>query len=871
MLLHRRHWHFALERDPERETRLLAFAQNAPDPQNPPPPTNTEAIASAGHDANGNPLYPQESHGAETEKNVQLMQGDELLRELVTQGRVRTQAALEEIEKKKVVEQKQEEEMKEKEEQQEEQKKMEEKFTEKEAIRNKFTSLIMQSQDIATKLKAMKTNMEKPELLESIKTYAPAEVQKHWEKRIQLLEREAFNTTQETQFITAMMEFWEAEKSPESFIAEQGEYLKNLPYGFAQVGEILHDLISGKSREEAEIVTGCTEEAWCQANKDSRIETIDAILKNVQMDDWIQNTKIQYEKMKKVLAAEEKRLEEDSQMIDVMRSMEEMEGVENFLEKFKGIRWYSIDNYLKGLQKYWTALKGTWEQRSERYSADIARKFGQLTKAYDLFPIYGQEVSRILDQQLDAKSNEETESMKNKLEKDNANWEMLFGADGEFYQFANKNPNKTRGVMEYAADHGFLYDIDEFVGNSNYPVYGKNLTDICSDWQDDPRRISNYFTLLRTKNAYGRDKEIESGKKKEHDIENVPRFIQLLEAELDDHNLWTAAGICERAMERGLMGEISAWLFTTIMNKLREYPELRAVTPQLFFDIVGKNAMYNTAFTLGWAKGYRRELRLWAKTGDENILKQTELKHLDVIEKDIVAKNPDLDITTKEGRAELNHLTAKVLAGHIVELPGGYIHIFETRFLSYREQVKVTIADVSNPLKEDSDYANEDTEKAMLTWETFAKILHFDSTRIFDNPTWASSFMGSLISMAERLGQIPELCEAYDNYCTEVREKMDRYFGASIVPEEATGKLASNVDPKTQKPAIASLVASHLLSWNIMEKWKNAPMLREQLKEFFPDFDVVAKDKDGKPAVKKPEKPSPGGKPPAAGTAPKAG
>ncbi len=797
MLPYRSHWHFAFEQDPTREARLLGFASGPHAPQGPDPEPTPD---SANTPASPNPVAAESVKTAQDVKDVL----DE--EKKIAKGKTAPDetAAL-----------------------------IDEKTKKKEAIQAKFQKVIDAARQQAVEMHQIRIRMEDGDLQQFIVDSGDEEALRNWKKDMQLLESEEINTSQEKLFAEALQAFWEGEMAPEVFLCERGDYLQQLPYGFGEIGSSIHGVLNAVDASESNKMNA--QNQWATRNQSDRIQIIDEVLKNVQMGDWLTNKERQYGEMQKKWDKYKSWLEqvEESKLKNILRENIEPSG--GLLDELRKIRFYSINDFLSAGQKYWSALKSTLEQRGERYSADIARQFGMSMERFNFWPIYGDEVATILDQQLDAKSNEETESIKKQLEGDHAKWEDLFSPQGVFYQFMGKNPNKTRGVLEYAAEHGFLYDIDEDITDHSHPIYGKKLADICFDWKStgDYGKISNYFTSLRGKNSSGREHEMDHGYKMDYDNENVPRFIELVEHEMDEHNLWAAAGVCKRAIERGLRGEVSAWLFTTIMNKLRKYPELRKVTPVYFFDIIGKLSMYNTAFTLGWAKGYRNELRLWAATGDEAALEKTELKHLSTIEREIIEKDSTTDYTTPAGKMKLNQTVAQVLGGQIVELPGGYMHIFETKYRAYRDAAKMMFAAVADPLKEDSDYAREDTEKTMLPEVVFKKILKYTSTFEFTDEAWVQAFLGSLISMAHRLKEIPELRDAYENYCTEIREKMDLHYNSFRKDANRSIKQLSTMDPKTGKPALASLVAENLLSVDVMGDTEFTQELKNQLYTYF--------------------------------------
>lgn len=707
------------------------------------------------------------------------------------------------------------------------------------SMRERFAAIIAKERELVEKMASIRRKMENKELMDELKENTSPEALEQWKKRTLLLEQEEFNTTQEKMFLEGLSGFWEGDTPPAEFTLERGEYLNNLPYGYAEQGKALNNAIEIQ-REALGIPDVQTAEEWRTINQSTRLAYIDSVIRDVRLDDWMSAIEKQNTSIEETLENELKNVTSVEKMTGQIVQPSEIEESTSFISTIRGTRFYSINDYIKGAQKYWSALKSTWEQRGDRYSSVIARKLGKALQPVDIWPFYGQEVARVLDHQLDSKNDEETKQTHDMLEHEGANWEHLFANNshhkGEFWQFAYNNPNKARGVIEFAADHGFLYDLDDDIGNAAHPIFGVPLAQICSDWSDDPVRISNYYTLLRGKNSAGRDKEVKDGYDKDVDTDNVPRFIELIESEMDDFNLWSTVGICKRALERGLWSEIAAWVTTTIMNKLREHPELRKHTPQIFFDLVGKLSMYNTAFTAGWLKAHRKTLREWAKTGNEHVLDDTEIHTFTDIENEIKEKNPHTDYSTKKGIQELNHRTAEVLAGRIVKLPGGYIHIYESRFKKYRDGAADTFQSLADPHKEDSDYANQITEKSMLPQVAVDKVLKYSSTMEFTPGDWISGYFHSFVEQAKQLKAIPELKDAYENFCNEVREKMDHYFKGHIMSEErGVRKQLGLMDGKI--PSLAAMTAENLISWDLMKKCAAPQLLIEQLTDpRYPQF-----------------------------------
>lgn len=809
MLPREKLWHNATKRAPETEARLLAFAVGTP----------------------GQPLTPEEL--AEAVKNGTVLPTPD---QTVTNQADATKDAVRDVLEEKEVE---------KEEQGSVSPEAQKTLTavqEKEAVRKRFEDIINKARNNGNKILELKKRMQNKETTEKMKKYGNAELERRWKEDIRLLNREEFNTTQEKEFAEAAAALWEGGMSPEEFLRSQGQYLKTLPYGFDTPGNLIHIIFEEVATAEG-MKDQFSKEKWPTVNQSDRITVSQKLLDRMQVDRWMEGKKIQYLRLGLSLGQEEKfieKVEKEAKRIEdeEKESTSDRSGI---MGAFRTIRWYSINDYITGISKTISAVQSTWETRKERVGAEVARNISAFfIKPFNFFPIHGQEVDTMLGQQLDAKDGEEENAMKEMLEGNFYTWDKVFGAGGEFQHWTGKgrNANKARGCLTWAAEHGFLYDIDDDLDNPKKPIFGIPIEDICYDWAGDDAKINNYFTVLRGKNSSGRESEIDKGYKLEYDNADATRFVRLIEREMDNKNIWAAAGIMKRAHERGLAGHISSWMFTTILQKLRQHPDLQRQIPVAFWDLIGKGPMYTTGFTLGWSKAYRNQLKAWCMSGDDDILDKTPLKDIGVVEREILAASPSLSMDVEEDRQQVNDMVAKFLSSEIIALPNGQkMHIFESRFSEYRKAVKSTFASMPAPHKEDTDFAMGRTEKTMLPVEVFDAILSYTSTREFDNKDWVQPFLGSLLSLARDLKEAgtSNMNEAHTNYCDEISERMDTHFQA-LLNESLADKQLLAIDPTTGLPAIASLVSEGLLHWSAVRSALWAKKLADQLENTFPDF-----------------------------------
>lgn len=807
MLPLRKLWHNATKRAPETEARLLAFAVSTPG-QPLTPEEQADAVK------NGTVLPTPEAGQTVTDQTEATKNAAQQL----LNGAGKQKAASPDVQAPLTAVQ------------------------EKEAMRKRFEDIISNCGKNSLKIQEMKKRMENAEIIQKVKKYGDPELTKRWMEDIRLLNREDFHTTQEKMFAEAAAALWEGNLSPAEFLNNQGQYLRTLPYGFDTPGNLLQTMFEEVAAAEG-IQNQFSKEKWPTVNQSDRITVAQKLLDRIHIDSWIEGKQTQYVHLGLALDQQQKfieKVEQESKRIGD-EEKEESSDRSGIMGVVRKIRWYSINDYIAGISKTISAVQSTWETRKERVGAEVARNISSFfIKPFNFFPVYGEEVDTVLGQQLDAKDGEEENAMKEMLEGNFYTWDKVFGEGGVFQHWTGKgkNANKARGCLTWAAEHGFLYDIDDNLDDPKQPIFGVPIEEICYDWAGDDAKIHNYFTVLRGKNSSGRESEIDHGYKMEYDNADATRFIRLIEREMDNKNIWAAAGIMKRAHERGLAGHISSWMFTTILQKLRQHPDLRKQVPVAFWDLIGKGPMYTTGFTLGWSKAYRNQLKAWCMSGDDDILNKTALKDLGVVEREILAASPTLNMEIEEDRQQVNDMVAKFLSSEIIALPNGQkIHIFESRFADYRKTAKAMFASMPAPHKEDSDYAAGRTEKTMLPVEATDAIMSYTSTREFDNKDWVQPYLGSLLSLARDLkaAGTPSMQEAHANYCKEISERMDTHFQA-LLAEGLADKQLLAIDPTTGLPAIASLVSEGLLNWSAVREAVWAKKLADQLENTFPAY-----------------------------------
>ncbi len=632
--------------------------------------------------------------------------------------------------------------------------------------------------------------------------------------------------------------------NPDEFMSEIREWANGEGYGCDEFFHLVANIVEKVCNANRADIN-----QWETLNKSTKTRICREILDAGAIKTLIGKMTDMHKSMKETLEKSKKAYDEN---VLLLKNEVTTTTQKSLSEKLMQVRFYSINDVWHGMTEYYEALKHSWEHTRHTKSAAVADAIGN---AMDWLPFYGKETALQLNQNIRSKNRENTGKEKERLKESNASWTELFGPNGHhglLHEYLHgANYDNARAVMEYAASRGWLYDLDESMTTPTKTVFGVPLSDICTDW--NTKEVANYYTTLRQQNSGGRDDEIANAKKKISDNRNVPLFISEIEREMDDLNIWAAAGICERAMERGLEGEISPWLTTAVLGKLRDNPMLRKITNDYFFDKVGKMSMYTTAPTLGWFKANGRALTQWCQLNNTEYFNDTSIGRIILdIERLIYERSPEprAYFDTTHGKKKLRHWTAKILAGQKVDLSidgnsGKYISIFESKFAWYRDKIATTFASPAKPYEEDSDYYVGESEQWLMPENVIKKILAHQSTGEFHREDLAKPFITKLIKKAEDLRKDafnnlskPELMDAYNNYMTETRSKLDLWM-SGLRSHQAGARIATTVLNDNRTPAIAAMYFNGLISTEILQSapaiWKI--IQEEQLidKTIFPD------------------------------------
>lgn len=456
------------------------------------------------------------------------------------------------------------------------------------------------------------------------------------------------------------------------------------------------------------------------------------------------------------------------------------------LFKKVGIEFYSINDVLGALKRVKEAYGHAWHERGTLKQTGLADSMGKMIPGWSYM---GGEVKLTLEKANDSEKNKETNEFKEYLEQRNFTFRELFEGHGEASMaHLQGEPPKARAVLEYAASRGWLYDINTSKNKGQMTVLGYDLRKVCSDWGADPqdRKLNNYFLKLIGQNGSGIEDEKGKGKKKEHFTEKSLLFINAINKSLDDLNYWEGVGIAQRAMERGLAGEISPWIALTVLRRLRDDPVARKYVTDQVLDQFGLIGYVHTARTLGGLKTGRAGIGKWATDPNFDKEKFGEIDkgisgicyYTTLIEKKILtaAESAGSTISPKE----LDRMTAKVLAAELVELPpdgsGKYISIFDNDLIAYANDIieKNQQGD-SRVGDEDDDYYVNVSDVILADREVFKRIFNLSGSGKFSNAPKPHYLALTMLNHL-RLLQNNHTQSATDNYKTLAKKKLEAWI-----------------------------------------------------------------------------------------------
>lgn len=448
-----------------------------------------------------------------------------------------------------------------------------------------------------------------------------------------------------------------------------------------------------------------------------------------------------------------------------------------YIGKESGVHWLSWYDVVKIYGIYKDAIL-------EKYHSSQKIRTYDAAKALNIY----KPLQVDLDKQARSANDEETSKYKEFLEKEGKTYDELF-LDTNSEVVKNKhNINRHKAIIDYAADHAWLYSLDRGNGHN---VYGLDYEGI---WG------KRSFDELVEHNAASQDKEKGNGKAKVNNDPDIPLLVEEIERELHHKNIWMVLGIVERLQEKAKYAESNTWCLVTIINALRHDASLRKVFEaggKGMMDAIGGIGIGQSAWSLTLFKTQRHALIDWIKAGctDEAMesisAKYEEQGYLtpgSFIPKVIrhiehkLVRDPS-KVLTKTKEDGLNHNTGKILAAQVVKNDlGQSVSIFEDDeiFNGYRDYwgTRQTTTDPSATDDDFFDPGNNGSDIRLLHEEGVKAILRCTSLGQFDSPTKARGYFTQLFMLEEELRRVSP--SAHRKFIEETARKLNYWYAEAV-------------------------------------------------------------------------------------------
>lgn len=428
-----------------------------------------------------------------------------------------------------------------------------------------------------------------------------------------------------------------------------------------------------------------------------------------------------------------------------------------------GVEWLCVYDILKIFKIYKEAIIESYHAQQNIVSNKIAKEASWIME----YVPYGKPVRQIINRQARSANDEETNKYADYLKNEGFTYDKLFEEPNGLYYQNENNINRRKAVLEYAADHAWLYKLDK---ENPKNVYGINYIELFGEQK---------FRELVQKNEAGKSSEEKRGYERVDKDPDIPLLIDMMVEELRLKNIFAIKGLLKRLQEKAKYAESNAWGATTLLSAMRgKFNEkdtrmLLDIMDKGLLDDIGGIGIGQSAWTLTWFKVLRHELMDW-KYGarfENNIFTRT----ISAIE-DRLAANGETFNGLKDMKDQKNkdHAVARILAGQTYKCANKkYISIFEDDFTEYREDYRSKTATTSTSPKEtDDDFfnpGNGGSDVLLLDNIQTAAILEKTSTGTWINTTKAPNFVTQVFLRDEDLEE--KLPRAKENFRKEMKAK----------------------------------------------------------------------------------------------------
>ncbi len=482
---------------------------------------------------------------------------------------------------------------------------------------------------------------------------------------------------------------------------------------------------------------------------------------------------------------------------------------------FNSVEFYSINQFIASVKNVADAVKKSWGQWSQLKVGALSQKIGLPLRYLAGWPIFGEQSYVTLAQELDHKDDEVKEAYKKHLVIDYTSFHHLIQPGGVL-DTQEEDGNRFRAALEYAADHAWLYDLDTVnktvLGHKLVP--GKNLP---ATWNEE--RVNQYVRFLDDQNSAGQEKEIKRGYGRVQNIPDIPPMIAIMNDEMNRQNFWACFGITQRALEKGKVGETSAWCSTTLLRYIRDDTLAKKYFPKGLEDKLGNLGIGIPAWITTFFKIDRKNLEHFQQGRLEFGQAGTMARAMALIEEEVLERDRKAGHGGEITREELDRVVAQVMATHTVKRDGWStaMSIFNHKYDFYRSQISGTTTTIDAGKADDDFYnkGNKGSEVVLMSAQNYVRITDKTSPGDWQHPAKAKYFLEQLIFHSQTLRK-NGLHEERDTFLRETRPKMAAVianYNSPVTEALVTHRFYS----ETGKPLFLEMYKEGLIPISVIE------------------------------------------------------
>lgn len=468
-----------------------------------------------------------------------------------------------------------------------------------------------------------------------------------------------------------------------------------------------------------------------------------------------------------------------------------------------GVHWLSCYDLIKVYNIYKDAIVERYHSKQKIRTYQAAQKWNVWAP-----------LQPDLDKQAKSANDEETEKFKEYLKKDGFTYDQLFQPGGKLDENRG-NINRAKAVIDYAADHAWLYKLDRTNGND---VYGVDYQGAFGD---------RTFEELVENNAAQQDKESKNGYSKVNNYPEIYMIVDDMIEELKKKNLWQVHGMMSRLQEKAKLAESNTWALTTLYRALREDPDVLELIDIGMLDKIGNLGIGQSAWALTLYKVQRKNILAMKKLVEKQPTREAKIiaakNYSDSDEgfvmgraiKEIEGRLPtDLMRMDAKGHPDfklIDHEVAKVLAGQTIkDKDGNPLSIFDSSidaFSKYRQfYIDITDTTPTEPKKTDPDFfnpGNGGSDLLLLGQNEVGNILGHQSQGPWIEENKAINFVTQIFMRDEDLIKQDESGRLRKNFRAEMKRKLTLYLNSKVLAQPAAmnylAKVRTSASPSVKE------------------------------------------------------------------------